>query len=118
MWLWSLPRQRRPEIAIFESMTSIEKSVRAMLNTQIRADKRAARAGEPVSEADKIHKETVQYFLEFLKASRKADEALDFKIKALGASRKPSEKAMRKSDEKFNRWLEQISRKGPNGHSK
>ena len=89
-------------------MTSIEKSVRAMLNTQIREDKRAARAGEPVSEADKIHKENVQYFLEFLKASRKADEALDFKIKALGASRKPSEKAMRKNQEKFNRWMKRL----------
>ena len=48
----------------------------------------------------------------------KSNAEFRFKINALIDSQNRTEASLRKTDEKFNRWLETLSRKNANGHKK
>jgi hypothetical protein len=117
----------------------VEKTIQAILESQLRAEKRADRADERMDRAEKradsaekradrfdkqinATKNLVQKGMQIvlkMNAERKESSAeFRFRINALIDSQNRTEAALRKTDEKFNRWLETLSRKGTNGHKK
>jgi len=117
----------------------VAQTIQAILESQLRAEKRADRADERMDRADermdraderadRAEKRADRFEKQInaigdlvrggLKFIDKSNREFKFKIEALTDAQNRTEAAMRKSDEKFNRWLEQISRKGPNGHRK
>ena len=124
----------------------VEKTIQAILESQLRAEKRADRADARMDRAEKradsaekradsaekradrfdkqlnATKNLVQKGMQIvlkMNAERKESSAeFRFRINALIDSQNRTEAALRKTDEKFNRWLETLSRKGTNGHKK
>ena len=101
----------------------VEKTIQAILESQLRAEKRADRADERMDRAEKradrfdkqlnATKNLVQKGMQII---LKSNAEFRFKINALIDSQNRTEAALRKTDEKFNRWLESMRRKNGNGH--
>src|SRR5207247_7957180 len=110
----------------------VEKTIQAMLESQLRAEKRADRADERMDRADqrmdcaekradKFDKQinaTRNLVREGMKFIVKSNKEFKFKIDALTDAQNRTEAAMRKTDEKLSRFLEQLNRKNTNGHNK
>ena len=101
----------------------VEKTIQAILESQLRAEKRADRADERMDRAekradrfDKQLNATRNLVREGLKFITKSTAEFRFKINALIDSQNRTEEAMRRSEAKFNRWLETLNRKSTNGH--
>ena len=102
----------------------VEKTIQAILESQLRAEKRADRADERMDRAEKradrfdkqlnATKNLVQKGMQII---LKNNAEFRFKINALIDSQNRTEAALRKTDEKFNRWLETLSRKSINGRN-
>ena len=111
---------------------NVEKTIQAILESQLRAEKRADRADERMDRAEKradSAEKRADRFDKQLNATKnlvqkgmqiilKSNAEFRFKINALIDSQNRTEAALRKTDEKFNRWLETLSRKNANGHKK
>ena len=103
----------------------VEKTIQAILESQLRAEKRADRADERMDRAEKradrfdkqlnATRNLVQKGMQFI---LKGNAEFRFKINALIDAQHRTEAALRKTDEKFNRWLETLNRKNANGHKK
>src|SRR5215831_18708484 len=133
-------------IAIVDLTMDVEKTIQAILESQLRAEKRADRADERMNRADermdRAEKRADQGEKRADRAEQRADKFdrqlqatrnlvqkgmqivvksnVEFrsKINALIDSQNRTEAALRKTDEKFNRWLDTLSRKNANGHKK
>jgi len=117
----------------------VEKTLQAILESQLRAEKRADRADERMDRAEKradradqrgdkfdkqlnatkdLVRKGMQIILKINAELKESSAEFRFRINALIEAQNRTEEAMRKSDEKFNRWLEQQRRKSNNGHKK
>ena len=124
----------------------VEKTIQAILESQLRAEKRADRADERMDRAvarmDRAEKRADLAEKRADRAEKRADKFdrqlhatknlvqkgmqivvesnVEFRsrINALVDAQNRTEEAMRRSEAKFNRWLETLSRKNGNGHKK
>jgi len=112
----------------------VEKTIRSILESQLRAERRADRADLRMDRFDKQLRATRDLVREGIKLVgdlRKSQKESDYRFNALmdahfrteeevrkhEQSLRKHEEAMRKSDEKFNRLLEALRRKNGNGHN-
>ena len=101
----------------------VEKTIHSILESQLRAERRADRADQRMDRFDKQLRATGDLVKAGIKLVRESQKETKFKVNALidaqlrteEAMRKHDE-AMRKSDEKFNRLLEELRRRNGNGH--
>src|SRR5215831_16320125 len=126
-------------IAIVDLTMDVEKTIQAILESQLSAEKRADCADERMDRAEKRAdqaekradraEQRADKFDRQLQATRnlvqkgmqivvKSNVEFRSKINALIDSQNRTEVALRKTDEKFNRWLDTLSRKNANGHKK
>ena len=110
----------------------VEKTIQAILESQLRAEKRADRADERMDRAEKradrfdkqlnatknLVQKGMQIVLKNNAELKESSAEFRFRINALMDAQNRTEEAMRKSEAKFNRWLETLNRKSTNGHKK
>jgi hypothetical protein len=110
----------------------VEKTIQAILESQLRAEKRADRADERMDRAEKradkfdkqlnatknLVQKGMQIILKINAELKESRAEFRFRINALIDAQNRTEEAMRKSDEKFNRLLDQLNRKSTNGRNK
>src|SRR5262245_39159226 len=126
-------------LLLFELAMDVEKTIQAILESQLRAEKRADRADERMNRAearmDRAEKRADLAEKRADRAEKRADKCdrqlhatknlvqkgmqivvesnaeFSSRINALGDAQNRTEGAMRRSEAKFNRWLETLSRK-------
>ena len=96
----------------------VEKTIQAILESQLRAEKRADRADDRMDRAekradrfDKQLNATKNLVQKGMQVILKSNAEFRFKINALID-------AQNRSEANFNRWLGELSRKNANGHKK
>jgi len=108
----------------------VEKTIQAILESQLRAEKRADRADERMDRAEKradkfdkqlnatknLVQKGMQIVLKINAEPKESSAEFRFRINALMDAQNRTEEAMRRSEAKFNRWLETLNRKSTNGH--
>jgi hypothetical protein len=82
-----------------------------------RAEKRADRFDKQLIATRNLVREGMKILLKINAEQKKSNAEFRFRINALIDSQNRTEEAMRKSEAKFNRWLETLSRKSTNGHN-
>ena len=109
----------------------VEKAIQSLVEGDIRAQKRADRADERMNKFDKqlqamanvvrvgikLVKEERKKQVEEWKKQKEENKELNFKINGLIDSQDRADERMRKSEDKFNRWLDEMRKKRTNGHS-
>ena len=88
----------------------VEKTIQAILESQLRAEKRADRADERMDKFDKQLRATENLVRAGMKIIIERDKKFDFKLNALID-------AQNRSEDKFNRWMDELRKKRTNGHS-
>ena len=122
----------------------VEKAIQSLIEGDIQAQKRADRADQRADRADKRmdkfdktleatanlvrggiklvmeerkkQKEEWKKQAEEWKKQREENKELNFKINALIDSQDRADERMRKSEDKFNRWLDEMRKKRTNGN--
>jgi len=82
------------------------------------AEKRADRAEKRADKFDRQLQATRNLVQKGMQIVVKSNAEFRSKINALIDSQNRTEAALRRTDEKFNRWLETLNRKNANGHKK
>ncbi len=120
----------------------VEKAIQALIEGDVKAQKRADRADELAAERHKRAMERADKFDKQLKATAdlvraglklviqdrklakeewkkqaERNKEIDFKLNALIDSQNRSDERMRKFDEKWDRWLDELRKNRGNGHS-
>jgi hypothetical protein len=84
---------------------NVEKTIQAILESQLGAEKRADRFDKQLSAIAKL-----------VQAGMKIVQESNYKINALIDAQNRADERTRKNEEKFIRLLEQLGRKSTNGH--